>query len=305
MSNVHTPPRPPVSSLLRSRSGGFAMVLIGTVLWSTAGFFVRLAEMDSWSIVLWRSLFAAIALAPFWLLTSRDRLGTVRRLASPVGALAVFLGVAGNVTYIVALQLTSVATVMTVGAVLPFVAAALAFLALGEQLSLRFVGAAALASLGIVITAGASMSPNDLAGIGMTFLMVLSWGGLLVLVRKHPALDLTLVSLASALAAALVALPMVPAGLPPVHGLLVCALLGVLTSGLANVLSLMGGRYIRSGEAGFMMLIDVVLSPLWVWLAFAEKVGPAQLVGGALVIAAVAFYLIRDASHRPAACPAT
>ncbi|MBS9478299.1 DMT family transporter [Ancylobacter radicis] len=303
MSNVQARPHSPVSALLQTRSGGFALVLAGTVLWSTAGFFVRLAEMDSWSIVLWRSLFAAVALAPFWLLTSRNRIGALRLLASPIGMLAVFLGVAGNVTYIAALQLTSVATVMTVGAVLPFVAAAMAFVALREPLSLRFVGAAALASLGIVITAGASMSPSDLAGIGMTFLMVLSWAGLLVLVRKHPALDLTLVSLASALAAALVALPMVPAGLPSAHGLLVCALLGVLTSGLANVLSLMGGRYIRSGEAGFMMLIDVVLSPLWVWLAFAESVSAAQLVGGALVIAAVAFYLISDVSRRPAPCP--
>lgn len=288
----------PAPSVLHTRAGGFVLVFMGTVLWSTVGYFVRSADLDSWSVVLWRSLFAALALLPFWLLTGRNRRQALRRMFTPLGLLAVFLGVAGNVTYIVALQLTTVATVMTVSALLPFVAAALAFLAMREPLTRRFAGAAGLASVGIIITAGAAMTPADLAGIGMTLLMVLSWAGIMVLVRKHPSLDLTLVSLASALAAALVALPIVPAGVPSAHALMTCAILGLLTTGLANVLSLTGGRFIRSGEAGLLMLLDVVLSPLWVWLAFGEKVGPAAMVGGALVILAVAFYIVTEKPRR-------
>lgn len=284
----------PARSILHSRAGGFALLLVGTVLWSTVGYFVRLANLDSWSVVLWRSLFAALALLPFWLLTGRDRGAALRRVFSPLGLFVVLLGVGGNVTYIAALQLTTVATVMTVGAVMPFVAAALAYLAMREPLTRRFAGAAALASLGVVITAGAGMSARDMAGIGMTLLMVLCWSGVMVLVRKHQGFDLTLVSLVSAVAAALVALPMVPAGLPSSDALMACAMLGLLTTALANVLTLMGGRFIRSGEAGLLMLLDVVLSPLWVWLAFGERVGPAELIGGALVIVAVGFYLVTD-----------
>lgn len=289
---------PSAPSLLHSRAGGFALVLVGTVLWSTVGYFVRLAGLDSWSVVLWRSLFAALALLPFWLLTGRDRGAALRRVFSPLGLFVVLLGVGGNVTYIAALQLTTVATVMTVGAVMPFVAAALAYLAMREPLTRRFTGAAALASLGVVITAGAGMTPADMAGIGMTLLMVLCWSGVMVLVRKHQGFDLTLVSLVSALAAALVVLPMVPAGLPSRDALMACAMLGLLTTALANVLTLMGGRFIRSGEAGLLMLLDVVLSPLWVWLAFGEKVGPAELIGGALVIIAVGVYLVSEKPRR-------
>ncbi|WGD28416.1 DMT family transporter [Ancylobacter sp. WKF20] len=292
---------PPAPSLLRSRAGGFALVLVGAVLWSTAGYFVRLAQLDSWSIVLWRSLFAALALLPFWLLTGRNRRAALRSLITPLGLFAVFLGVAGNVTYILALQLTTVATVMTVGAIMPFVAAALAYLAMREPLTRRFGGAAALAGLGVVITAGAGVTPTDMAGIVMTLAMVLCWGGLLVLMRKHPGLDLTLVSLASALVAALAALPFVPATLPSGHALMACAMLGVLTTGLANVITLMGGRFIRSGEASLVLLLDIVLSPLWVWLAFGEAVGPAQMMGGALVIGAVGFYLAAETPRRAAA----
>ncbi len=280
--------------LMTTRSAGLAVVLVSTLLWSLVALFVRMAELDAWSIILWRSLFAVLALGPFWLLATRDKAQALRATCSMAGLVTVGLAVAGNLTYIAALQLTSVATVMTVYATLPFATAALGLLVLHEPLSRRFGAAALLASVGIAITAGAAMSMGDAAGIAVSALMTLSWAGLLVQAKRHPGLDMTLISLVSALGAALVALPMVSGGLPPLHALWVCALLGVLTSGLANVLTLLGGRHIRSGETGLLLLLDVALSPLWVWLVFDERVGPPALFGGALVVIAVAGYLFAD-----------
>lgn len=291
-------------SIMRTRSAGLVVVLVATLLWSSVGLLVRMAELDAWSIVLWRSLFAALALAPFWLIAGRNKAESVRATFSKAGLLTVGLAIAGNVSYIGALQLTSVATVMTIYAALPFVTAAMGLVALREPLTRRFGAAAALATTGIVITAGAAISATEIAGIAVSLFMTASWAGLLVQAKKHPALDLTLVSLVSAVGAALIALPLAPAGPPSMDSLLICALLGVLTSGLANVLTLMGGRSIRSGETGLLMLLDVVLSPLWVWLAFDEQVGGAALLGGALVVAAVAAYLVADVPRRTARCPA-
>lgn len=291
-------------SIISPRSAGLVVVLVSTVLWSLVALFVRMADIDSWSIVLWRSVFAALALGPFWLLATRGKAKALRTTFSKAGLVTVGVAVAGNITYIGALQLTSVATVMTIYAALPFVTGALGFLLLREKLTRRFGVAAALASLGIAITAGAAMTAGDAAGIVVSLLMTLSWAGLLVQAKRYPELDLTLISLVSAVGAALIALPLVPAGLPPLHALWVCALLGALTSGLANVMTLMGGRHIGSGEAGLLMLLDVALSPLWVWLAFDERVGAPALFGGALVVAAVAGYLIADTPRRAATCPA-
>lgn len=293
------------NSIVTPRSTGLAVVLLSTLLWSLVGLFVRMADTDLWSIILWRSVFAALALGPFWLFATGNKAGALRATFSKPGMVTVGFAVSGNIAYIAAVQLTSVATVMTVYATLPFITAALGFLLLAEPLSRRFGAAAALAMLGILITSGAAMSMSDAAGIAVSLVMTLSWAGLLVQAKKHPALDLTLISLLSALGAAFIALPLQPAGLPALNALWVCALLGVLTSGLANVLTLMGGRHIRSGETGLLMLLDVVLSPLWVWVAFDERVGPATLFGGALVVIAVAGYLFADMMPRRAVrCPA-
>ncbi|SCW77231.1 DMT family transporter [Ancylobacter rudongensis] len=293
------------NSIVTPRSTGLAVVLVSTLLWSLVGLFVRMADADLWSIIVWRSVFAALALGPFWLLATGNKAEALRATFSKPGMITIGLAVSGNIAYIAAVQLTSVATVMTVYATLPFITAALGFLLLAEPLNRRFGAAAALATLGIVITSGAAMAMSDAAGIAVSLVMTLSWAGLLVQAKKHPALDLTLISVLSALGAALVALPLLPAGLPSLHMLWVCALLGVLTSGLANVLTLMGGRHIRSGETGLLLLLDVVLSPLWVWLAFDERVDPATLFGGALVVIAVAGYLFADMMPRRAVrCPA-
>lgn len=47
---------------------GIALVTGGVVLWSTAGLFVRLLDLDSSTIQAWRSLFGALSLLAIVLL---------------------------------------------------------------------------------------------------------------------------------------------------------------------------------------------------------------------------------------------
>jgi drug/metabolite transporter (DMT)-like permease len=99
----------------------------------------------------------------------------------------------------------------------------------------------------------------------------------------------------NAAAAALCAVacwPWMEAGVPSHYEILVLAAFGLATTALAYLLFLIGGRYIPSSEAGLIALLDVVLSPLWVWLVFAEQPGNAAIVGGLIVVAATAWYLL-------------
>jgi drug/metabolite transporter (DMT)-like permease len=46
-------------------------------------------------------------------------------------------------------------------------------------------------------------------------------------------------------------------------------------------------------------MLDVALGPLWVFLAFGENPGPATLIGGAFVIAAVIWRVIPEIRRAP------
>src|ERR1700760_3692436 len=105
---------------------GIALVIAAAVAWSTAPFFTRLLHLDSWTILFWRGLFGGGFIFVF-LIIAQGRAGIhnlIRMKAS--GWLVASLSTMGMVSFIPALQLTSVANVAIIIAAQPFVAAAIA-----------------------------------------------------------------------------------------------------------------------------------------------------------------------------------
>ena len=207
------------------------------------------------------------------------------------GAVAVAISVVSSIAYIFALNLTTVANVMIVYAALPFIAAFVSYLWLGERVTLRLLGAGLAAFVGIAIMAGAAASPNDILGVIAAFVMTATFASQIVHTKVHPKLDLNLAMALAAGACGLIALPFMEPGVPPPTALLACALYGGLTSGIAYVLALNGGRYITAGESGFIQMLDVVMGPLLVWFFFYEQPGATVLIGGVIVFTSVMWYL--------------
>ncbi|WP_374273557.1 DMT family transporter [Paenirhodobacter enshiensis] len=284
-----------------SRRIGIALVLASAVLWSTAGPFVRMAGLDVWSILGWRSLFSVVVLGGWMLLRPGAETRNLR-FGLP-GAILVALTVVANATYIMALSWTSVANVMTVYATLPFVATAIAFLWLGDRVTMRFIIAGLMAFGGVCAMVGASFSPADLRGIAAAAAMTLFFAAPLVVMRRYPNLDTLKMVTWAALCGMIVAVPLMPHDtLPSGQALLACALYGVVTTGLGYILVLIGGRIVGAGEAGFLSMLDVVLGPLWMWIFFDETVSATTLAGGATVLGAVLWYL--SGGRRRTAAPA-
>ena len=273
------------------RAYGIALVAIASVFWSTAGLFVRLLDMEVWTMLAWRSFFAALSLFLVVLVQKRRQVLPAFTAIGRLGLIAVPISAFSMVAFVAALTLTSVANVMTVYATVPFVAAGVAFLWVGEHVERRVLVASAIALVGILVMAGGATRPQDLAGNGLTLLMTLAFAVVLVLARRHPSIGMAPVNALAALLCALAAWPLMTGPVPTPPQFLILALFGLTTTALAYLLFLTGGRHIPSGEAGLIALLDVVLGPFWVWLFFGEEPGTPALIGGGLVLAAVAWYL--------------
>jgi drug/metabolite transporter (DMT)-like permease len=74
--------------------------------------------------------------------------------------------------------------------------------------------------------------------------------------------------------------------------------LGAGQIGLGLALLSIGARLIPAAEIATITLLEVVLGPLWVWIAVSEQPAAATLVGGAIVIAGV---LLQASGEPPAA----
>jgi drug/metabolite transporter (DMT)-like permease len=275
------------------------------VAWSTAGYFVRLIALDSWTMLFWRGIFGALTGAAF--LAAREWRRFVPALLGMGRAGLQFsvISALGMTAYLSSLRLTSVAHVAIIYATVPFVAAVTAALVLRERTSAITLLASSVAFAGIAVivldgsaTGGAA---GDLVAVAMTLLMA----ALIVAARRHPDIPMLPAAALSALLVAVFAAPFAhvwPIGVPQ---LLELALFGATNMGLGLILFTVGSKLLPASETALISSLEAPLAPFWVWLAFGETPLATTIIGGALVMAAVLAHVLigarRSLRPRPAA----
>jgi drug/metabolite transporter (DMT)-like permease len=271
---------------------GIVLVTAAAILWSTAGLFMRFLDLDVWTVQAWRALFGALSLFLLILGQAGSRTPAAIRAIGWRGLLAVPVSALSMVCFVAALELTTVANVLIVYATVPFVAAAVAFIWKGERMGRRALTASGIAFIGIAIMTGSATRPADLAGGALSLVMTIAFAILLVMARHYPNIAMAPINALGASLTAAVCWPLISGGgVPTPSDLAVLALFGVTTTSIAYLLFLTGARYIPASEAGLVGLLDVVLGPLWVWLAFSEDPGIPALIGGGLVLASLVWFL--------------
>ena len=267
------------------------------IAWSTAGLFTRFLPLDAPTLLMWRGFFGALGLLA--LLILREGGGGLAGFARLGGPGWLYAGVSGGgmLCFITALTLTSVAHVAVIYAAAPFLAAGLGWWLLREKPGQRALIAAAIALTGAAIMVGLSAEgglTGDLLAMGMTLAMAL----MMVIARARPGIPTLPAAALSASLSALVMLPLANPTLPPPGQLALLAGFGIVNSALGLGLFLAGSARLPPVQTALIGALDAPLAPLWVWLVFAEVPGPATLIGGAIVMAAVIWHILSPAPDR-------
>ena len=278
-----------------ARRRGVLLVLIATVLWSMAGLFARLlAHLDVWTVMGWRALLGAVSIALVGLIEYLSG-----RLDNPFGfgrlsLVVALLAMVAISAYTASVMTTTIADVMVIYATLPFVAAAIGFLINGERVSPRTLAASGVALCGIVIMVASGLGSGRLLGQSLSALMTLAFAGMIVLQRRQPKVSMIAVNALGALGSGVFGLAHSPHEAIGAYDFLILFAFGLTTIGLAFVIFMEGAKFIPSAEAGLISLLDVVLAPIWVFLAFGENPGAATILGGAIVLAAAVWRMAPD-----------
>jgi drug/metabolite transporter (DMT)-like permease len=284
-------------SALRRR--GQVYVALAAVAWSTAGVLQRQLTLDTSTQVLGRAAFAAAALLAYVAVVERGRVARAFRSVGLAGVAVALCVATASGSFISALNHTSVARVLFILAVAPVLAALLARAALGEPITRRTAAAMALALVGVTLMLGAP-GEGSLAGDGLSFLAALAFALMIVITRwRH---DVSMAP-ATCLSQVILVAVFLPFATPSEIGggdVGWLAALGIGQIGLGFALLTVGARLIPAAQVGLITLLEVVLGPVWVWLALDETPSSLTLVGGAIVIAAI----VLQTRAGPAAEPA-
>ena len=268
------------------RRRGQIYVALAALAWSSAGVLQRELSVGTATQVTGRALFAALALLVFVAVSGR---GGVMRAFASMGraelAVAACTAVASG-TFIVALNHTTVANVLFMQALAPIAAALIAWAGLREAVSRRTAVAMVVALGGVGLMVG---GPGGAHGLGLVLSVAMTLCfALSVVITRHrrdismaPAICLSQVLVLAAVG------PFADPGTVGTHDLALMVVLGVGQMGLGLAFLTLGARLIVAAEVALITLLEVVLGPLWVWLALSERPGVATLLGGAVVMAAV------------------
>ena len=278
---------------------GIALVVAAAVAWSTAPFFLRLLPFDSWTILFWRGLFGGGLICALLVLMQgrpglRDLVGMGRG-----GWTVAALSTVGMVSFIPALQLTSVSNVAIIVATGPFVAAAFAWMWLREAVRWQTMVASLVAFCGVTIIVGDAQANSDILGLALACLITIAIAAMTVTVRRHKNTSMVAAAAVSNFMGSLVSIPFAH-GIAAVTGtdLMVLAMFGFFQVALGLTLFILGSRLLPSGQATLIATLETPLMPFWVWLAFQEIPASRALIGGALVMGAVIADIVSDSRAR-------
>ncbi|MBK1614760.1 permease [Rubrivivax gelatinosus] len=270
-------------------------MIFTTLLWSIAGVVTRQLEAArSFEVTFWRSGFNALALLVLlsWLRGPAQILRTIR----DGGRIIWLSGLCWAVMYtsfMVALTLTSVANVLVTMALGPLITALLARFTLGHRLPARTWGAIALAGAGIAWMYGQQLSGDSRHLLGTVVALAVpvsaavNWT-LLQSRRDDPGSDMLPAVLIGATLSALVTLPLAWPFQASAHDLGLLALLGSVQLAIPCLIAVSLARVLPAAEMSLLGLLEVIFGVTWAWLGAGETPEASVLVGGLLVLAALA-----------------
>ena len=270
-----------------------ALVFAAGVCWSTVGIGVRLIEAANvWQILLYRSI--SLSLFLFVVLSFFKKSNPITSLlntgsAGLIGGFALLAAYSGG---IYSIQKISVANALLLFATAPFFAALLGRFFLGEKVSLTTWIAIGAALLGVLVMVSDKFGSSSFGGSFAALGSAIGFAVFTLALRRRKSTEmLPTVFLSGLLAIPVTGLICISTGSSVFlsqNDTFIALGMGIFQVGLGLVLYTVGSKTIPAAELTLLSLSEVMLAPIWVWIFLNEIPDSFTLIGGTIILSALA-----------------
>ena len=276
--NINIIPRPVIGAILAIGAG---------LAFSSGGYFVRAVNMDAWEIITLRCFFAALAVIFIFAIQERNQaLTKIKAALLPTIIIGIVTGWE-IIAYVLALQLTLVANVIAIMTTSTIIVALLARPLLGDtvQKYTWFAMIGGLCGIGIMFSDNADS--GGILGNLLAFSVAVAIAVQTLVARKFRHIRMEPAVALAAIIAGIISLPMALPLEVGLHELGMMAAFGIVQLALPLTLYFYAARYLSAPTLIFVVLIDAVFAPIWVWLGFEEVPSRLIFIGASLILVSV------------------
>jgi len=274
-------------NLIKNLPGPF-LVFLGAVSLSFGGLIVKSFEGSTlWQILFWRSVFFILVVSIFLFINYKKTVFSALYKSGLPGLIGGIILSIGFASYVFAMYETTVANANFIIQTQTLFLAIFGYIFLKEKISKLTLSCIAIAIFGILLMLGGSVSPGQMTGNIVAFIMPISFAILIIIVRKFPEVDMIPLQLVAGIFAAIIGLLLSPSIMVSSKDIFLGFLAGFFQVGFGFIFITIGARSTPSAFVGIIMLTEAVLGPLWAWMFVNENPPISVLIGGSIVISAV------------------
>jgi len=267
---------------------GPLLVFLGAFSLSFGGLIIKSFEgATQWQILFWRTVFFLLVVSIYLIFTYKKNIFKsfyVSGIPGFFGGLILSFGFCG---YVFAMYNTTVANTNFIIQTQTIFLAIFGYFFLKEKISKITLTSIILAISGIVLMVGKTLSPGQMLGNIVAFIMPISFAVLILVVRKYPNVDMVPSQFIAGVFALIIGYLMSGKINISYHDIFLGFLAGFFQLGFGFIFITIGAQRTPSAMVGIIMLTEAIFGPLWAWLFINEEPPMIVITGGIIVIIAV------------------
>ena len=268
---------------------GLLIAFFGVLMLTPDPVLVRLADADTFTILFWRGIFYALGVLAILFATYRKN--TFKELKN-IGRPGIWIGILsgiGGVTFIAAIQYTSIAKVLVIISTAPMVVAIISWVIINEKPKLYTWISMLIIVMGIYIVMKGDTGTLNVMGSSLAVISIIAGGYSFALTRKYSNVNMVPAMIVNALVVSGVGLAFSSSFYLPFDSLMYVIAGGILLA-IAFSLITLAPRFIPASEVAMFMPLGTIFGIISAWLVINEQPSSSSILGGSIVVITLFFH---------------
>ncbi|AFS47048.1 EamA-like family transporter [alpha proteobacterium HIMB5] len=275
---------------LTDQQKGSLLAFVAVMFITPDSLFIRLASIDTWSLVFYRGMIPFITVFIGMLLIYKLNFFSMLFNSGYHGIIYILTFSVTNITFVVSIQNTNVANTLVMIAMAPMLSAILGAIYLKEPPDKKTWIAIGITFLAAVYIFYDSLKLGNIFGdiLGLITALGLAVGA--VTIRSAKKKNLVPAAVVGKMFVAIFAIFFVESYVLAERDLIIVPLMCLMCVAVPFVLVTIAPRFIPAEEVNLFFLLETIIGPLWVWMIIKEQPSIETIQGGLIIIITIAIH---------------